>query len=86
MSDTPSPEDRTTGQLIILNGASSSGKTSIAKALKEKFQQSGQNFTRIEADDYLGDLPPPDNAEMRAVIAEDKLRCTEIWTYTPPSL
>jgi len=42
------------GHIIFLNGTSSSGKTTIAKALQESLSEP---YMRISVDDFIGKYP-----------------------------
>ena len=46
------------GGVILLNGTSSAGKTTLAHALVEQFAETGACWIVIGIDDYLGRLPP----------------------------
>jgi chloramphenicol 3-O phosphotransferase len=48
----------TVGGVIVLNGTSSSGKTTLAQALVEQFAETGACWIVIGIDDYIGRLPP----------------------------
>jgi chloramphenicol 3-O phosphotransferase len=47
-----------TGRVIILNGASSSGKTTLATGLRDRMAARGQLWLLIGIDDHLSMLPP----------------------------
>jgi chloramphenicol 3-O phosphotransferase len=55
MSETPPSSEQVPGWLIILNGTSSSGKSSTAKALQKRFK--GEEFAHITMDAFLDMMP-----------------------------
>jgi chloramphenicol 3-O-phosphotransferase len=73
------------GQLVIINGVSSCGKSQTAKELQSLLAKSGQPFALLPFDDFTGMLPKPwvnldSNAQtevsadgMRFVIQTDKV-------------
>jgi chloramphenicol 3-O phosphotransferase len=46
-----------TGQVVVLNGTSSSGKTSIANAFQAERSQAGELWVVIALDDFIAKLP-----------------------------
>ena len=67
MNDTTSSTNQVPGQLIILNGTSSAGKSSIAKALQEKLSEV---FLHVQMDTFWDMLPPSKNPHMLNIKAE----------------
>ena len=48
----------TPGRLVILNGTSSSGKTTLASTLQARLAELGQCWVVVGLDDIIGKLPP----------------------------
>jgi chloramphenicol 3-O phosphotransferase len=48
-----------TGSLIVLNGTSSAGKTTLARALQRQLAAAGRCWIILGIDDFLGKLPAP---------------------------
>jgi chloramphenicol 3-O phosphotransferase len=49
--------DRSTGRVIVLNGTSSAGKTTLAATLRDRFAEAGECWIVLGLDDTFGKLP-----------------------------
>jgi chloramphenicol 3-O phosphotransferase len=57
-SNSGRPTDPPTGSVIVLNGPSSSGKTTLARALQRRFAADGTCWFVYAMDDYFAKVPP----------------------------
>lgn len=46
------------GRIILLNGTSSAGKTTLAAALRAHYDERGESWLVVGIDDYLAKVPP----------------------------